>query len=229
MENYPVEATEGFDNAKFHRKYCMSFVKKFIKGDVLEVGAGCGSFTRDYMVGDLKIMLTETDRKNYLDLIKIFGNTKNITVSDHKIFSIDKQFDTILYLHVLEHIEDHHKELQEVYNKLKDGGYLIIMVPRHQKLYSNFDKSIGHFRRYELDFFKTRIFGLERQSLYSLDSMGYILYYLNKIFFKKEKFPSKLKIFIWDKIFTPITILIDFITRYKFGKCIVTVYKKNNV
>ena len=42
------------------------------------------------------------------------------------------------------------------------------MVPRHQKLYSNFDKSIGHFRRYELDF-SSRIFGLERQSLYSLD------------------------------------------------------------
>ena len=41
MENYPSEATEKFDNAKFHRKYCMSFVKKFIQGEVLEVGAGC--------------------------------------------------------------------------------------------------------------------------------------------------------------------------------------------
>ena len=28
MENYPTEATEKFDDAKFHRKYCMSFIKE---------------------------------------------------------------------------------------------------------------------------------------------------------------------------------------------------------
>ena len=63
MENYPIEATEKFDNANFHRKYCMSFVKKFIKGEVLEVGAGCGSFTKDYINNDIKITLTELDKK----------------------------------------------------------------------------------------------------------------------------------------------------------------------
>ena len=47
MENYPVEATEKFDNAKFHRRYCLSFIKKFINGKILEIGAGCGTFTKD--------------------------------------------------------------------------------------------------------------------------------------------------------------------------------------
>ena len=28
------------------------------------------------------------------------------------------------------------------------------MVPAHQKIYSNLDKEVGHFRRYEADFFK---------------------------------------------------------------------------
>ena len=56
--------------------------------------------------------------------------------------------------------------------------------------------------------------------------MGYILYFLNKFFFKNETTPSKLKIFIWDKFFTPITIIIDFVLRYRFGKCILAVYKK---
>ena len=100
------------------------------------------------------------------------------------------------------------------------------MVPKHQKLYSNLDKAVGHFRRYELDFFEKNLINLERELLISLDSMGYILYFLNKIFFKNETFPSYLKIFIRDKIFTPFTILLDFFTNYKFGKCIVAVYKK---
>ena len=226
MENYPSEATEKFDNAKFHRKYCMSFVKKFIQGEVLEVGAGCGSFTRDYFNSDLNITLTETDQKNYEDLKRFFYKKNNVTITNNKIFNIDKKFDTILYLHVLEHIEEDRKELESAYEKLKKGGRLIIMVPRHQKLYSNFDKAIGHFRRYELDFFEKNLVNLERKLLISLDSVGYILYFLNKIFFKNETFPSYLKIFIWDKIFTPFTILLDFFTNYKFGKCIVAVYKK---
>ena len=226
MENYPVEATEKFDNAKFHRKYCMSFIKKFIKGDVLEVGAGCGSFTRDYFTKDLKITLTETDNKNYEDLKVSFKNKDNVNVSNSTIFNIEKTFDTILYLHVLEHIEEDRKELESAYKKLKKGGRLIIMVPKHQKLYSNFDKAIGHFRRYELNFFEKNLVNLDRVLLISLDSVGYMLYFLNKIFFKNETFPSNLKIFIWDKIFTPVTIFLDFFSNYKLGKCIVAVYKK---
>lgn len=58
--------------------------------------------------------------------------------------------------------------------------------------------------------------------------MGFILYFLNKIFFKDENHPSKFKIFIWDKLFTPLSIIIDFITFYKFGKCILAIYKKSN-
>ena len=60
----------------------------------------------------------------------------------------------------------------------------------------------------------------------SLDIMGYWLYFLNKIFFKKEVFPSNFKNFVWDKIFTPFTVIMDFLTNYKFGKCILAVYKK---
>ena len=226
MKDYPVEATERFDDAKFHRKYCMSFVKKFIHGNVLEVGAGCGSFTRDYIDDKINATLTETDNKNFEDLKKNFINNKNIKISNKTIFEIEDKFDTILYLHVLEHIEDDRKELKEVETKLNKGGHLIIMVPRHQKLYSNFDKSIGHFRRYEMNFFEKNFYNLNRKLLKSLDSFGYLLYFLNKLFFKNEKFPSKFKIFIWDKIFTPLSIALDLITNYKIGKCIIAVYKK---
>ena len=226
MKDYPVEATERFDDAKFHRKYCMSFVKKFIHGNVLEVGAGCGSFTRDYIDNKINATLTETDNKNFEDLKKNFINNKNIKISNKTIFEIEDKFDTILYLHVLEHIEDDRKELKEVETKLNKGGHLIIMVPRHQKLYSNFDKSIGHFRRYEINFFEKNFYNLNRKLLKSLDSFGYLLYFLNKLFFKNEKFPSKFKIFIWDKIFTPLSIALDLITNYKIGKCIIAVYKK---
>ena len=110
-----------------------------------------------------------------------------------------------------------------------DKGYLIILVPAHNKLYSKFDKAIGHFRRYEMEFFeKIKIDGSRIIKLSYLDSTGYFLYYLNKIFFKEEIYPSKLKIFIWYKLFTPVTYFLDKILFYKFGKNILYVIQKSS-
>ena len=56
-------------------------------------------------------------------------------------------------MNVLEHIEDDKEELNIAVSKLNQGGHLIILVPAHNELYSKFDKEIGHFRRYKVDFF----------------------------------------------------------------------------
>ena len=228
MEHYPETATERFDDANFHINYCLSFIKKYIKGNILEIGAGCGSFTKNYYKSNFKnIFLTEKDEKNIFDLQKKFKKNSNIKISNLSVENINGKFDTILYLHVLEHIKDDVQEIENAKKKLNEGGYLVIMVPAHQKIFGNLDKAVGHFRRYEKSFFKTNLLQLKLINLKYLDSMGYLLYYLNKIFFKNETFPSKLKIFLWDKIFTPISMIIDFLTNYRYGKCIIAVYKRN--
>lgn len=228
MEKYPETATERFDNANFHIKYCLSNFKKFISGNVIEIGAGCGSFTRNYYNSKIKsIVLTEMDVKNINELKIKFNNDANIKILNSSIENIEQKFDTMLYFHVLEHIKDDINEIKNAVKKLNTGGHMIFMVPAHQKIYSNLDKAVGHFRRYEKDFFKNNFFGLKLVNFKYLDAMGYLLYSLNRIFFKKETFPSKLKIFIWDKIFTPITVIIDFILNYRLGKCIIAIYRKN--
>ncbi len=227
MKTYPSEATERFDSANFHIKYCLHFLKKYLSGNILEVGAGCGSFTKNYYNKKIKeILLTELDNKNLISLKNKFKNFKNIKVTNNNIKDIKGKFQTILYFHVLEHIKDDRKELINARNKLKKNGHLIIIVPAGKKIYSNLDKAVGHYRRYEKKFFKRKLFNLLRVRLYFLDGLGYLLYFLNKLFFKEEVFPSKFKIFIWDKFFTPLTILFDFLTNYNFGKCILVIYKK---
>ena len=195
--------------------FLRSMVQMLRPNRVLEIGAGCGSFTRHYTNSKInKISLTDLDRKNYRNLKIKFKNFKNVKILDQTIYKITKKFDAILYLHVLEHIKKDVSELKEAEKKLNKNGYLVIMVPAHQKLYSNFDKAIGHFRRYERKFFKKKLNNLSRVRLMSLDSSGYILYYLNKFFFSKETYSSNFKIFIWDKIFTPISVIFDLLTLY---------------
>ncbi len=229
MNEYPKIVTERFDGANFHIKYCLKFINKYLKGNILEVGAGCGSFTKHYLNKEItSITLTELDQTNIFNLNKKFNYHTKIKIIKKKIDQIEEKFDVIIYLHVLEHIKNDQNEINEASKRLNKNGVLIIMVPAHQKMYSNLDRAVGHFRRYETDFFNKKFEFLELSSIKFLDSMGYFLYYLNKFFFKKEVYPSKLKIFIWDKIFTPLSIVADFVLRYKFGKCILAIYKKLN-
>lgn len=172
------------------------------------------------------VILTEKDEKQIADLKNKFKKNENVSISNLDIGEFKKSFDTILYLHVLEHIKEDIREIENAAKKLNQDGHLIIMVPAHQKIYGNLDKAVGHYRRYEKKFFKNNFNNLKLINFRYLDSMGYLLYYLNKIFFKKETYPSKLKIFIWDKFFTPVSVILDFFTNYKIGKCIIAIYRK---
>jgi SAM-dependent methyltransferase len=227
MAEYPHIATERFDNAKIWIKYIINIVKPYIGKNVLEIGAGCGSFTSGYRHVIKKLTLTETDNKNLKDLRTIFFNNKNVKIiKSDNIKKINGRFDTIIYFNVLEHIKNDDNEINNSLKKLKKGGHLIILVPAHQNLYGNLDKIAGHYRRYNIKYFDKKFSNSKIVINKYFDSVGYFLYFFNKLFFKKEIYPSEFKIFIWDKIFVPITVIIDFIISYKFGKNILCIYKK---
>ena len=224
---YPGLELENFDKAHIWRKYIYYIIKKYINGNILEVGAGIGSFTKLYENQHQNITLSESD-KDFCDLLNDkFKNKNNIKVTNQFIKEINQKFETIIYLNVLEHIEDDIAEVKMAYEKLEKNGHLIILVPAHQKIYSKFDKAVGHFRRYEINFFKDKLSMFNLIKLIQLDCCGYLLYHLNNLIFKKDVYPSKLKIFIWDKIFTPMTIVLDFLLNYKFGKNILCIIKKD--
>ena len=226
--DYAGKELEIFDTAKVFQKYVYFLIKKYFKNKIFEVGAGIGSFTRNYNDSYKEIYLSDLDKNNYLVHKKKFSKKKNIKINNQKINQINKKFNTIIYLNVLEHIKKDKREINLAISKLNSGGHLIILVPAHQKLYSKFDKAIGHCKRYNINFFKNNKFkNASVEKLIYLDMVGYFLYFCNKIFFKEEIYPSKIKVFLWDKFFSPITIVLDFITNYKYGKNIICVYKKN--
>lgn len=73
-----------------------------------------------------------------------FGSTlEELNLPDHSLPVIGV-FD------VLEHIEDTTTTLREFYRVLQEDGSLLITVPAHQFLFSDYDSSIGHFRRYSI-------------------------------------------------------------------------------
>lgn len=58
---------------------------------------------------------------------------------------------------VLEHIEDDAACLDEIYRVLKPGGKVLISVPALPSLYSDFDREVGHYRRYTARVLKRKL------------------------------------------------------------------------
>tara|TARA_Y100001958_G_C21187307_1_gene516085 strand:+ start:758 stop:1438 length:681 start_codon:yes stop_codon:yes gene_type:complete len=223
---YQGQELEAFDKAKIFQKYIFFQIKKYFKNGIFEVGAGLGSFSKEYINDYQDIHLSDLDTQNFKTLKKKFSE-KKIKISQEKIQDTNLKYNTIVYLNVLEHIKEDTKEINDAESKLNPGGNIIILVPAHQNLYSKFDKAVGHCKRYDIDYFKNiNNKKLRIKKLIHLDMFGYFLYFLNKIFFREEEYPSTFKIMVWDKIFIPITILLDFLSFYKFGKNILCVYEK---
>ena len=133
-----------------------------------------------------------------------------------------------MYLDVIEHIKNDKLEIFKALKSLKKNGYLLINVPAFQILYSDFDKDVGHFRRYD----KLKILKLLNNSKYSrlnmfyYDSIGFFLSLLSKFLFRKnykDNFSSKIK--IWDRLI-PISYLLDKIFLNLIGKSLFVVIKK---
>ncbi len=81
----------------------------------------------------------------------------------------DKSFNLICALDVLEHIRDDELAISEISRIVKGHGIVVITVPHRMKYYTNQDKLIGHYRRYEIN---QLISLFERYNLFLLRSFG---------------------------------------------------------
>jgi SAM-dependent methyltransferase len=138
----------------------------------------------------------------------------------------ERLFDAILYMDVIEHIEDDSGELENAFRHLNPGGYLIVLVPAHKALYSKFDKKIGHFRRYNKDMVRAILpQKMKIQVLYYLDSLGCILSFSNKILLK-QSYPTVPQIKFWDRVIVPVSRLLDRLSFHRIGKSVLLVAQK---
>jgi len=216
---------DHFDSALNFRKYQISLITKFIKGKFLEVGAGKGGLIPFYKNLTKNITIIEPEKKLFKILKKNYSN-KRFSIKNQTIKSVKKNYDTIIYYDVLEHIKNDLNEVKLASKKLNKNGHLIFSVPAYQTFYSSFDKSVGHFKRYnKKDFIVLRKrTGLKIEKLAYYDSMGFLFLVLNKLFSLKQTNLEN-KVYLWN-LLMPISKLIDLLTFNKFGKSLLCVFKK---
>lgn len=211
------------------KRYFSAALRPFVRGEVLEVGAGIGETTRAmWHPGVRHWVCLEPDARLAARLadLRLGGQAApEVIVGVVETVPATRQFDTILYIDVLEHIADDRAELAAAARRLRPGGHLVVLSPAFNQLYSPFDAAIGHYRRYTSGslsaVFPPRLIPRRRRYL---DSVALLLSLANKLLLR-QSMPTRRQILFWDRILVPIARVVDPLVMYRLGRSVIAVYE----
>lgn len=231
---YPGEELDVFETAENWKAYWALKLKPFLRGNILEVGAGIGANTNNLMeTSHASWHCLEPDRSLYEKILqkRESGAINPLTkVSQCTALELegDGTYDSILYIDVLEHIEDDLGELKHAASLLNATGSVIILSPAHNWLYSEFDKKIGHFRRYDKGILRKIVpAGMRIVHIQYLDSIGLFASLANKLIMKTSS-PSPKQISFWDSVMIPLSRVADPLLLNSVGKSIFAVLQRDD-
>jgi ubiquinone/menaquinone biosynthesis C-methylase UbiE len=124
---------------------------------VLDAGAGTGEFVRELLDESKATNFRVIGLEYESEARKIGKETNKVELLEGSILNIplpDGMATVSCALDVLEHVEDDKKALAELLRVTKSGGLVIINVPAFMSLWSDWDVTLRHFRRYTKSSFR---------------------------------------------------------------------------
>ena len=229
---YAGQELEQARHATNWKAYFASRLAKYVRGRVLEVGAGLGGTTVPLRTGSQREWVClEPDPALANELAATLAPHPSevptrIVVGDITALGPDERFDCILYIDVLEHIEDDRGELVRASKLLAEGGSLVVLCPAFQILFSAMDTALGHYRRYTARTLSAAFPAkLQRLEVFYLDSLGMVASLANKFVLRQDA-PGGGQVKFWDGFIIPVSRVIDRVLGYTAGRSVIAVFGK---
>ena len=233
--NYPAkELLKHLASSEKTARRIVTQFKPFLNHPILEVGGGLGQITNELLKTNGLVTSFEPDPALCEILRTKFSDSAPLkiiqtTVSDFLEESRAKErFGSVVYVNVLEHIEDDFAELTKSRDLLTNSGKVVIFSPALPCLYGSMDGLSRHFRRYS----KAGLTNIIEKSGFRVihaeyfDFVGIIPYFLMYRLFKIRSIGSG-GMFIYDNLILPISTLLSKLSRGTLiGKNILVVGEK---
>lgn len=154
--NYPAEGFQNLQKMESHhfwfrarRMALLKILKNTIQGPALGLDIGCGTGRNASFFSENGFPTIGVDVFDSFQVEKSKKISPGFVMGD--IFAIEPQgeFDFVVLLDVIEHIQNDSKFLAQAIKFLKPNGVLLISVPAFQFLWSSVDEVDQHFRRYD--------------------------------------------------------------------------------
>ena len=146
-----LEDDAGADQRRY-KAYQLELVSPWFGDSLLEVGAGLGEFAaqvgglRRHVVTDLDAGAVAAMGRRFADRPEVEARVLDLAGDLEE--QVGDPVATVLAINVLEHIEDDAEALRRMAALTEPGGHVVIWVPGYMQLYGEFDRAVGHVRRY---------------------------------------------------------------------------------
>ena len=223
-QNYTAtRELEQLSQTPISTRIILDKLEKNVGQNVLEIGAGLGLITRNLLQRGKSVTALEPDIHLFSQLDTLVTGEKLVKFNgtlETWSTRVDKEnlFDSILYINVLEHIQDDVAELKNAAKYCQPHGKIVIFVPSEPALYGTMDWMSAHFRRYRRTELESvvRASGLNVISCEYFDSVGKIPYWLMYRILRKSKLGSS-SVGIYDKVIVPLSAKIPQSMTQKLG------------
>lgn len=138
----------------------VGLMQSFINTDLRILDLGCGVGTIDFYLSNNGCKVTGVDISSKA-IVNARNNAKYFRLKDISFVNIDvfkfknnKPYDIIICNEIIEHVKDDKDFIRLVRNNIKKGGLVFLSTPLESAplksigLLENFDRKVGHLRRY---------------------------------------------------------------------------------
>ncbi len=211
-----LEALAGLEN---YHGWILDEIRPYLGNRLAEIGAGIGTFTkllvRAHLNPDPTARLEVFEPASTLcrrlrsDLEEAHTSliqAGRLLVTEGYFQPSSRQYDTIIMINVLEHIQDDQESVCTVYQALSPGGTFVVYSPALQWLFSSYDEAVGHYRRYEMRALEQILVkaGFAVVAAKHMDYMGVLPWYLLNVIGGSTSINPHLAR-LYDRWFVPIT------------------------
>ncbi len=134
-----------------YRAYQFELISRHCGPSVLEVGAGLGEFASQF-TGLRRLVVTDVDPGCVAHMGRRFADRHEVEARQFDLEGTPPetgpQVSTVVAINVLEHIEQDSAALASLAELVEPGGTIVLWVPGYMQLYGDFDRRVGHVRRY---------------------------------------------------------------------------------
>ncbi len=141
---------ESEQHQRRYRAYQLELILRHCGPSVLEVGAGRGEFASQF-TGLERHVVTDVDPACVAHMGHRFADRPEVEARELDLEGEllgEAAVSTVVAVNVLEHIEDDSATLRSMAQMVEPGGRIVLWVPGYMQLYGDFDRRVGHVRRY---------------------------------------------------------------------------------
>ena len=223
-----AKALDALSEADNYADWIVEMAQPFLGPQILELGPGHGTVT-DRLARHGKVTAADLSPRCVEALQERYADHEHVEVvlGDVAEAVAGRIFDTAVLVNVLEHIEDDEAALRSLYDGLCPGGTVILFVPAFEALYSDFDRMVGHYRRYHRDELAGRMVhaGFEVLEARYVNCLGALAWWV--IARRLRRFPRRSwSVKVYDRTVTPIVRRLEARWTPPFGQSVLCVGRR---